>query len=93
MEINSKTPLTDQGYKIFKGVIFQPLISNIVDAILEDIRKEREGELVDIDLLKKIVEIFLFLSTDKLSHESINFKKYLEDKILEQTRNFYRIKC
>ena len=48
---------------------------------------------MDIDLLKKIVEVFLFLSTDKLSHESMNFKKYLEDKILEQTRNFYRMKC
>ena len=48
---------------------------------------------MDIDLLKKVVEIFLFLSTDNLSHESINFKKYLEDKILEQTRNFYRMKC
>jgi Cullin family len=67
-------------------------MQNIVDAILEDIRKEREGELIEVDLLKKVVEMFLFLSTDKLSHESINCKKYLEEKILEQTRNFYRIK-
>ncbi len=67
MEINSKIPLTDQGYKIFKGVVFGPLIKNITDAIKEDIRREREGELVDVDLLKRVVEIFLFLSTDKLN--------------------------
>lgn len=62
VEINSLTPLTDQGYKIFKGVIFQPLIGNITSAILENIRKEREGELVDTDLLKKVIDIYLFLS-------------------------------
>lgn len=67
-------------------------MQNIIDAILEDIRKEREGELIEVDLLKKVVEIFLFLSTDKLSHESINCKKQLEDRILEQTRQFYRMK-
>lgn len=86
MEINSKIPLTDQGYKIFKGVIFHPMIQNITDAILEDIRKEREGELIDVDLLKRVVEIFLFLSTDKLNQESINCKQYLQDKLIEQTR-------
>jgi cullin 1 len=46
VEINSVTPLTDQGFKIFKGVIFQPLIGNITNAILDNIRREREGELV-----------------------------------------------
>ena len=90
VEINSLTPLTDQGYKIFKNVVFQPLISNITNAILENILKERESELVDVDLLKKIVDIYLYLSTDKLSQDSINCKKYLEDRILEQTRTFYK---
>lgn len=92
VEINSLTPLTDQGFKIFKGVIFQPLIQNIVNAILEDIRKEREGELIEVDLLKKVVDIFLFLSSERLTQESLNCKKYLEDKILDQARNFYKMK-
>ena len=68
------------------------MIQNIVSAILEDIRKEREGELIEIDLLKKIVDIFLFLSAERLTQESLNCKKYLEDKILEQARQFYQIK-
>lgn len=67
------------------------MIQNITSAILADIKKEREGELVDIDILKKTVEIFLFLSNDKLSQESINCKKYLEERIIEQTKQFYQI--
>lgn len=62
MEINSLTPLTDQGYKIFKTVVFSPIMNNIISAILECIHREREGELIDDDLLKKVIEIFLFLS-------------------------------
>ncbi|CDW78925.1 cullin-1-like isoform 1 [Stylonychia lemnae] len=91
VQINSITPLRDQGFKIFKGVIFQPLISQITDAILENIRREREGELVDVDLLKKTIEIYQFLSNEKLSQETLNCQKYLEDKILQQTQQFYQM--
>lgn len=89
VEINSLTPLTDQGYKIFKTVVFTPLISNITVAVLENIRKEREGELIDDDLVKKVIDIFLFLSSDNLIQDSLNCKKYLEDRLLDQTRQYY----
>jgi hypothetical protein len=52
VQINSLTPLQDQGLKLFKQVVFSPLIQNITNAILDDIRREREGELVEVDLLK-----------------------------------------
>lgn len=52
VQINSVAPLYDQGLKLFKGVVFSPLIQTITNAILDDIRREREGELVDVDLLK-----------------------------------------
>ena len=82
MQINSVAPLYDQGLKLFKGVVFSPLIQPITNAILEGIRKEREGELVEVDLLKKTVEIYLQLSVENLSADVINCKKYLEDRIL-----------
>ena len=66
VEINSLTPLTDQGYKIFKGYVFQPLITNITNAVLNAIERERHEELVDVDILKKTIEIYLFLSSEKL---------------------------
>jgi cullin 1 len=89
VEINSLTPLTDQGYKIFKSVVFGPILNNIIGAILDCINREREGELIDDGLLKKVVEIFLFLSQDNMLQDSLNCKKQLEDKIIEQTKAFY----
>jgi cullin 1 len=66
IEINSLTPLALQGVKIFKSVVFQPLITNITQGVLNAIYRERNEELIDVDLLKKIVEIYLSLSNDKL---------------------------
>lgn len=71
-------------------MIFQPLIENITSAILDNIRREREGELIQVDLLKKIIDMYLFLSAERLTNESLSCKKYLEDKIIEQTRYFYQ---
>lgn len=52
---------------------------------MENIRREREGELVDVDLIKKVIDIYLFLSNDKYSQESLNCKKFLEDELISQT--------
>ena len=67
VEINSLTPLTDQGFKIFKAVVFQPLIHQIIQAVLDNIRRERAGELVDVQLLKETIGIFLYLSSDNMT--------------------------
>jgi hypothetical protein len=64
------TPLTDQGFKIFKTVLFQPLLNNITQAVLSAIDRERNEELVDVDLMKKTVEIYIFLSSEKLQQDS-----------------------
>jgi hypothetical protein len=64
------TPLTDQGFKIFKTVVFQPLLNNITQAVLSAIDRERNEELVDVDLMKKTVEIYIFLSSEKLQQDS-----------------------
>ena len=89
VEINSLTPLALQGQKIFKTVIFQPLITNITQSILNAISRERNEELVDVDLLKKTIEIYLSLSNDKFQQDSLNCIKNLEDRIVEHTKNFY----
>jgi hypothetical protein len=66
VEINSLTPLSLQGFKIFKSVIFQPLITNITQSVLKAIHRERNEELVDVDMLKKTIDIYLSLSNEKL---------------------------
>jgi cullin 1 len=83
VEINSLTPLTEQGYKIFKGQVFQPLITQITTAVLTAIQRERSEELIDVDLLKNTIDIYLFLSGEKLLQESLNCRKHLEDRVVE----------
>lgn len=85
-------PLYDQGLKLFKGVIFSPLIQTITNAVLDDIRREREGELVDVDLLKNTVDIYLQLGSENLSADVINCKKILTDGVLSQTQEYYKSK-
>ena len=77
IEINSLTPLTDQGFKIFKTVVFQPLLNNITQAVLSAIDRERNEELVDVDLMKKTVEIYIFLSSEKLQQDASLPRVYL----------------
>jgi cullin 1 len=92
VEINSLTPLSEQGFKLFKGFVFQPLVSRITSAVLHAITRERHEELVDVDLLKKTVDIYVYLSSDKLVQESgLNPKKHLEDKVIEQARQYYHL--
>lgn len=39
---------------------------------------------MDVDLIKKTVEIYVYLSGDKLVQESgLNPRKHLEDKVIE----------
>ena len=66
VEINSLTPLSLQGYKIFKSVVFQPLLTHITQSVLNAITRERNEELVDVDTIKRTVEIYLNLSNDKM---------------------------
>jgi hypothetical protein len=56
---------------------------SISNALLKMIEKERNGDLVDTDLLKKIIDIFLFLSNDIYLQDSVNVRKYLEDQLIE----------
>jgi hypothetical protein len=57
--------------------------------VLNAIQRERNEELVDVDLLKKTIEIYLNLSNDKLQQDNLNCIKNLEDRIIEQTKKYY----
>mmetsp|Transcript_20066 Transcript_20066/g.14783 ORF Transcript_20066/g.14783 Transcript_20066/m.14783 type:complete len:132 (+) Transcript_20066:317-712(+) len=94
VEINSVMPLTEQGYKLFKVCVFNQMSSQIIQAVLEMVTMEREGDPVDDSLLKDVVEIFLFLSSgDAMLQDALNCRKLLEDRLLEATREFYQRRC
>lgn len=56
VEMHSTTKLIDQGFKIFKEVIFQPLCKNVTEAMVDEIMKQRAGEeMINVELLKGTV--------------------------------------
>lgn len=94
VDMHSKTKLNDQGLKIFKEVIFKPLCETTTASITTEIRKQRSGEQnIDQQILKDSVEIYLQLSTDKLSHDGFLPRIILDKAIVEQTQQFYAHKC
>lgn len=67
VDMQQVTKLSDQGFKIFKYEVFAPLCEKTTQAIIEEIQKQRNGEeILDMELLKGSVSIFLHLSSGKL---------------------------
>jgi len=44
-------------------------------------------------LIKTIVQAFIFLANDKISQEGMNCLADLEEKVLQSTRDFYKLKA
>jgi hypothetical protein len=66
VEMNSITKLSDQGFKIFKEVLFKAIQDNVTKAIVEVLDKQRRNETCEVDdeLLKGVIKIYLVLSQD-----------------------------
>ena len=69
------------------------MLNVITNAVLETVETDRRDEEIDSDLLKKIVSIYTFLSSEKISGASTNCLVELESKMLEASRNFYSNKA
>jgi cullin 1 len=44
VEMESITKLHDQGFKIFKEIVFKPQCNSTTEAIINEIQKQREGQ-------------------------------------------------
>lgn len=82
------TNLNDQGMKQFKLIIVDRMMNPLIQAILNQIAKERIGEQTDVEagLLAKITDAFIYLSNDRVCVEGLNPIQELETRLLEQTR-------
>ena len=93
VEMSSIPNLTDQGFAQFKSEIFGRLLSKITDAVLSAVETDRRNEPVDLDLLKQVVSIYSFLSSDKISGMSANCLQELEQKLIDTSRAFFQAKA
>lgn len=62
-------------------------------AILQLVERERDGETIDRDLVKKVVDSFLFLGLDESGIKNLSYDVYhehLEVPFLDATETYYR---
>eukprot|EP00931_Biecheleriopsis_adriatica_P086206 TRINITY_DN60919_c0_g1_i1.p1 TRINITY_DN60919_c0_g1~~TRINITY_DN60919_c0_g1_i1.p1 ORF type:complete len:756 (+),score=201.17 TRINITY_DN60919_c0_g1_i1:113-2380(+) len=61
VKLQSVDPLHNRGYTIFNQQVFQVCIKETRAALLRVINSERQGEHIDQDLVKGVIEIFIDL--------------------------------
>ena len=82
--------LTDQGFFQFKLIIFGQMSPKITKAILALIQQDRDGEMIDNDLLKSVVGIYQYLSNEKIIGQGVDCLLDLENKIVEESTRFFQ---
>jgi cullin 1 len=91
VEMHSIAKLEDQGFKIFKEVVFAQIMSSVTEAVVETVRVAREGgEVEETQILKDTVRIYLKLSQDKLASDGSVPRLELDKQLIEETRRFYQ---
>ena len=91
--MSSIASLTDQGFAQFKAEIFGIMLQKITEAVLQEVDKDRNNMPVDTDLIKEIVSIYIYLSSDKIPGVSANCLVELEAKMLQASRTHFQMKA
>lgn len=98
VEMHSIAKLSDQGFKIFKEVVFNPICDEVTKAIVDITRAQREGQeehdvMTQSQMLRDTVKIYLRLSQDKLASDGFMPRVQLDKNLVEETRKFYANKA
>jgi cullin 1 len=80
--------LLDAGNNAFREVVFDEISSDVTAAMLELISKERGGESVDTELLKKVVEVYKVSRPNLAAYESA-----FEVRFLQESSIYYQTKA
>jgi cullin 1 len=76
----------------WRANFFRCVCTKLVDVILRLIERERNGETIDQDSLKKVVDSFVSLGFDEEDINKVSldvYKEHLETPFLDATEKFY----
>eukprot|EP00933_Yihiella_yeosuensis_P082230 TRINITY_DN96019_c0_g1_i1.p1 TRINITY_DN96019_c0_g1~~TRINITY_DN96019_c0_g1_i1.p1 ORF type:complete len:754 (-),score=158.91 TRINITY_DN96019_c0_g1_i1:130-2391(-) len=76
VKLQSVEPLANRGYTIFNQKVFQVCIKDTRAALLRIINLERQGEHIDQDLVKGVIEIFIDLGLGSPTLYNTEFEEY-----------------
>ncbi|KAL1524971.1 hypothetical protein AB1Y20_019847 [Prymnesium parvum] len=80
--------LAEVGSQRFHEIVFEAVKREVRTAIIDLIRREREGELVDRTLIKEVVEIFVDMGGTTRSSLEVYINDF-EEALLTSTADFY----
>jgi cullin 1 len=78
--------LNDAGMKKYKQIVYDSVKKDVTASILRMIKEEREGNVVDRDLIKRCVDIYVKMGMGNVDAYETDF----EQSFLEASREFYR---
>ncbi len=77
--------LSDSGMKKYKSIVFDNVKKDVTTSILRMIHDEREGQVVDRDLIKKCIAVYVTMGMGQLDVYEHDFEKLF----LENTKEYY----
>jgi len=69
------------------------MLNKITDAVLQEIESDRNNMPVDTDLIKQIVSIYTYLSSEKIPGVTTNCLSELESRLLQASRQYFQNKA
>lgn len=82
--------VAQKGESLFRAKIFISVKVNVMNAIIKEFEKEREGECIDDLSLKQVIQMII-----KFRHNSADeadYYKELEDLFIKETARYYNLK-
>mmetsp|Transcript_13363 Transcript_13363/g.25225 ORF Transcript_13363/g.25225 Transcript_13363/m.25225 type:complete len:754 (-) Transcript_13363:141-2402(-) len=75
VKLQSVEPLHNRGYSIFHQLVFETCKKDARQALLRVINQERQGEHIDQDLVKGVIEMFIDLGIGNLTVYTSEFEE------------------
>mmetsp|Transcript_8191 Transcript_8191/g.26036 ORF Transcript_8191/g.26036 Transcript_8191/m.26036 type:complete len:758 (+) Transcript_8191:55-2328(+) len=85
VKLQSAEPLHNRGYQIFLQLVFEEVKKDTRTALLRVINLERQGEQIDQDLVKGVIEMFIDLGLGGLNTYNTEF----EESFLPATTDYF----
>lgn len=86
---HSLHPLKDVGLLCFRDRVYSEVKRNARAALLRQIERERDGDMIDRSLLKNILDIFIEVGMGNMDH----YERDFEEVMLTETGGYYKRKA
>eukprot|EP00929_Paragymnodinium_shiwhaense_P111801 TRINITY_DN80084_c0_g1_i1.p1 TRINITY_DN80084_c0_g1~~TRINITY_DN80084_c0_g1_i1.p1 ORF type:complete len:756 (+),score=239.54 TRINITY_DN80084_c0_g1_i1:109-2376(+) len=86
VKLQSVEPLHNRGYSIFHQLVFEEVKKDTRAALLRVINQERQGEHIDQDLVKGVIEMFIDLGLGNANVYNTEF----EEAFLPDTSDYFQ---